>query len=351
LNARHGLDPARRPDTHRVMTDIVALKRQILAGERRALARAITLIESTREDHREAAGKLLVNLQEATGKAIRIGISGPPGAGKSTFIEAFGLALAEQGKTVGVLAVDPSSSRTGGSILGDKTRMEQLARHANAFIRPSPSGGTLGGVARRTRETIGILEAGGFDVVIVETVGVGQSEIAVSDMTDLFILLIAPGGGDELQGIKRGVMELADLVLVNKADGDLKAPARRTAADYAQALRFMRPKFPCWTPKSLLISARQGEGLDAVWEAVLAHHEALTRSGSLDDLRANQAKAWMWADIREGIAERFRQNPAVLQALAETEQAVANGTEPPSLAARRLLQLFGGNTGEPDGPP
>ena len=333
------------PDNPRHMTENENLKSLVLAGERRALARAITLIESTREDHRVKAEHLLNGIQSETGQAILIGISGPPGAGKSTFIEAFGLYLTAMDKSVGVLAVDPSSRRTGGSILGDKTRMEYLARDPRAFIRPSPSGGTLGGVARRTRETISVLDAAGFDVVIVETVGVGQSEVAVSEMTDLFILLIAPGGGDELQGIKRGVMELADLVLVNKSDGEMEPAAKRTAADYAQALRYMRPKYPCWTPETHAVSALEGKGLDIVWDDICRFRDVMEETGELAHLRSARASAWMWGDIQEGVMELFRQDPDIGDALSAAEAAVTEGRELPSSAARRLLGIFRNKAG------
>src|SRR5918996_3225725 len=253
---------------------VAPLLEPLLAGDRRALAQAITLIESTRSDHRERADMLLGALLPHAGKSVRLGITGVPGVGKSTFIERFGLSLLEQGRSLAVLAIDPSSKRGGGSILGDKTRMEELSRRTGAFIRPSPAGATLGGGARRTRETMLLVEAAGFDTVIVETVGVGQSETAVSDLVDMFIVLLLPGGGDDLQGIKRGVIELADLIVVNKADGDLKAAARRAAADYQHALRMLRSPTAGWTPEVTTCSALSGEGVAEIWAIVERYFKA-----------------------------------------------------------------------------
>src|SRR5664279_4788903 len=261
----------------------------LLAGDRRALARAITLVESTRPVDQDAAEALLTSVLSKTGRSIRIGISGAPGVGKSTFIEAFGQHLTGLGKRVAVFAIDPSSRRSGGSILGDKTRMEKLSRDSNAFIRPSPAGTTLGGVARRTRESMLIAEAAGFDVVLVETVGVGQSEMAVADMTDLFVLLASPGGGDDLQGIKRGVMELADILIVTKADGDLLPAARRAEANYQGALHLMRPKHPGLLPKVLKVSSLHSKGIAAAWSEMAAIHAALLEGGRLTRLRGEQA--------------------------------------------------------------
>jgi LAO/AO transport system kinase len=314
------------------------------AGDRRALARAITMVESTRPDHRASAVRLLDDLLPDTGRATRIGISGPPGVGKSTFIEAFGLHLVEQGHRLAVLAVDPSSSRSGGSILGDKTRMAELSRHADAFIRPTPGGEHLGGVARRTREAMLLCEAFGFDVVIIETIGVGQSEIAVADMVDLFILLVNPGGGDELQGIKRGIMELADIVLVNKADGDLAAAAGRTSADYTNALHLIRPKWKAWTARSMKCSARDGTGIAEVWDAVADFRDAVTADGELDALRSRQALAWMWSEVHDDLLDDFKADGGVRGQLATVERAVADGTLSPAAAARRLLDSFEGRT-------
>ena len=310
----------------------------VLAGERRALARAITLIESSRPDHRERADALLEALLPAAGRSVRLGVSGAPGVGKSTFIEAFGRHVIEAGHRVAVLAVDPSSKRSGGSILGDKTRMEALARDGAAFIRPSPAGTTLGGVARRTREAILACEAAGFDVMLVETVGVGQSETAVADMVDMFLLLLPPAGGDELQGIKRGIVELADLVLVNKADGELEPPARRTAADYEAAIHLLRPSAPGWTVRVQTCSALTGAGIAEAWEAVGAFRRAL--GASLQDRRARQAAAWMWNEIAEGALEALRRDNT-LCALAEAlEREVAAGRAAPAAAARRILARF-----------
>ncbi|HEY8544196.1 MAG TPA: methylmalonyl Co-A mutase-associated GTPase MeaB [Acidimicrobiales bacterium] len=309
----------------------------VRAGDRRALARSITLVESTRPDHRAQAAALLDAVLPGTGKAVRVGITGTPGAGKSTFVEELGTRLTAGGHRVAVLAVDPSSRRSGGSILGDKTRMERLARDPGAFIRPSPSGGALGGVARRTREAGLLCEAAGFDVVVIETVGVGQSEIAVADMVDCFVLLAAPGGGDELQGIKRGIMELADVILVNKADGDLEPAARRAVADYRHAVHLLRPKHDGWAVPVLPVSALAGEGVDEAWAAIERCTEHLRSTGALDRLRAGQAVAWMWDEIRETLLDAFRQDPEVARRWDEVESAVRAGRLSPTTAARRLL--------------
>lgn len=319
---------------------IGAMAAAVRAGDRRALARAITLVESTRPDHRAQAEALLAALLPHTGGAVRLGISGVPGVGKSTFIEAFGLHVIGTGARVAVLAVDPSSQRTGGSILGDKTRMEALSRHPSAFIRPSPAGSTLGGVARRTREAMLLLEAAGYDLVIVETVGVGQSETAVADMVDLFMLLLPPAGGDELQGIKKGIVELADLIVVNKADGDLVAAARHAVAEYRHALHLLRPSNPAWRVPVLSCSAITGTGVPEVWESIGRYRAALEPSGDLARRRAEQARAWMWNEIRESLMAAFADDPSVAADLARTEAAVAAGSETPGAAARRLLALF-----------
>ncbi|HEY5665221.1 MAG TPA: methylmalonyl Co-A mutase-associated GTPase MeaB, partial [Gammaproteobacteria bacterium] len=266
--------------------DAAALADAVLAGDRRALARAITLIESTRRDHRAQSGALLEQLMPHTGRSIRVGISGAPGVGKSTFIEALGNHVIDQGHRVAVLTVDPSSAISGGSILGDKTRMEMLSRRPEAYIRPSPSGNTLGGVTRRSRETLLLCEASGFDVIIVETVGVGQSETKVADMTDMFVLLLQPGGGDQLQGIKRGIMELADLVLINKADDDLEALAARSALEYRHALQLLRPRMAGWKVEVQTCSARDKVGIGEAWEVVMRHQSALEQSGELARMRA-----------------------------------------------------------------
>ncbi len=317
------------------------LAEQVRAGDRRALARAITLVESTRPDHRADAGALLDEVMADTGDAMRLGISGTPGAGKSTFIEALGLHLSDHGHRVAVLAVDPSSTRTGGSILGDKTRMGELTRRDSAFVRPSPTGGTLGGVARRTREALLLCEAAGFDVVLVETVGVGQSEVAVADMVDLFLLLLAPGAGDELQGIKRGVIELADLVVVNKADGDLAAEAKNVAAAYTSALRLIRPRTLEWEPRVLLVSALEGRGIEELWDVVEEFRAVLASSGGHERRRANQAREWMWAEVSETLLESVRGHDATAALAADLEQSVAAGALSPTAAARRLLDALG----------
>jgi len=314
----------------------------LLSGDRRALARAITLVESTRADHRAEADALLTEIMPSTGGARRVGISGAPGAGKSTLIEALGLHLVDAGRRVAVLAVDPSSTRSGGSILGDKTRMEELVRRPEAFVRPSPTGGTLGGVTRRTREALLCCEAAGFDVVIVETVGVGQSEVAVEGMVDCFLLVLAPGGGDELQGIKRGIMELADLVVVNKSDGALAAAAQSTAADYASALHLVRPKTPAWEARVVQCSALEGRGIDDVWQQVEAHHDALDASGDLATRRAEQARAWLWAEVGAGLLDRLRAHPAAASEATRLEAEVVAGTIPPTVAAARVLDAFTG---------
>jgi GTPase len=317
-----------------------ALAAAVSAGDRRALARAITLAESTRVPDRAQAERLLTALLPRTGRAMRIGISGAPGAGKSTFIEAFGLHLTGQGLKVAVLAVDPTSRRSGGSILGDKTRMEKLARDPGAFIRPSPAGGTLGGVARRTREAMLLCEAAGFDVVIVETVGVGQSETAIADMADLFVLLVSPGGGDELQGIKRGVMELADLVIVTKADGELSAAAKRAEADYQAALHLMRPKYKSLAPKAMRASALKGEGIAEAWAAIEAIHRALAQGGHLERLRAEQGRRWFWAEVEAVLKEAITADPETAGAAARAEAEVTAGKALPDAAARALIARF-----------
>ncbi|HMG40612.1 MAG TPA: methylmalonyl Co-A mutase-associated GTPase MeaB [Acidimicrobiales bacterium] len=325
------------------MTEAVpeALADALLAGDRRALARSITLVESTRPDHREEATALLDTVLPATGTAVRVGITGTPGAGKSTFVEELGTRLTGEGHRVAVLAVDPSSRRSGGSILGDKTRMERLARDPQAFIRPSPSGGALGGVARRTREAGLLCEAAGFDVVVVETVGVGQSEIAVADMVDCFVLLAAPGGGDELQGIKRGIMELADVVVVNKADGDLLPAANRAVADYRHAVHLLRPKHEGWEVPVLPASALQGSGIAETWAAIEACTAHLRTTGALEQLRSSQAVAWMWDEIRETLLDRFRHDPSVAARWPQVESAVRSGHLSPASAARALLDREG----------
>lgn len=316
------------------------LAEQVVAGDRRALARAITTVESTRPDHRDEAAALLTELLPHTGGAIRVGISGAPGSGKSTFIEALGLALIDRGHRVAVLAVDPSSTRTGGSILGDKTRMGDLTRSESAFVRPSPTAGTLGGVARRTREAMLLCEAAGFDVVMVETVGVGQSEVAVAGMVDLFAVLVAPGAGDELQGIKRGIIELADVVVVNKNDGELATAAKTTATDYASALRLVRSKTTAWTPRVVLVSSLEGTGIDELWATIDAFRAGLGATGELERRRAEQAREWMWSEVSETLMDSLRRDEHVARLVDRLEAAVTAGELPPAAAARRILDAF-----------
>ncbi len=323
-----------------MVKDPQQLVAEVLAGERRALSRAITLVESSREDHRAQAINMLEGLAPAAGKSIRIGISGVPGVGKSTFIEAFGNHIADQGHRVAVLAVDPSSAITGGSILGDKTRMETLSRRDDVFIRPSPTSGTLGGVTRRTRESMLICEAAGFDVVIVETVGVGQSETAVADMTDMFLLMLLPGGGDELQGIKRGIMELADMVIVNKADGDMTTTARHSASDYLSALKLLHPRTRNWSVPVKTCSALENRGVDEIWDTVKEYLQTITSSGELSDRRAQQSKTWMWSEISESLFTAMRLDPATSKKIEQLELAVIDGSLPPTLAASELIDTF-----------
>lgn len=312
----------------------------LLRGERRALARAITRIESQRRDHQAEAEAMLERLLPNTGNAVRLGISGAPGAGKSTFIEELGLRLVGEGKRVAVLAIDPSSRRSGGSILGDKTRMARLGREPKAYIRPSPAGETLGGVARRTREAGLLCEAAGFDVILIETVGVGQSETAVSEMVDSFLLLLSPGGGDELQGIKRGIVELADIIAVNKADGALRSAALMAARDYANAVRFLRPASAAWTPRVLTCSALEGTGMGDVWQAVLDHRRTLETEGLLASRREHQARAWLWSEVQAALAHALRADPNSRRLMGELEDATAAGQILPTRAAERLLAAF-----------
>lgn len=318
----------------------LALAEQILSGDRRALAKAITLVESTRADHGDQAVALLEALMPHTGQSIRIGVSGAPGVGKSTFIESLGNYLTEQGHQVAVLAVDPTSAVSGGSILGDKTRMETLSVNPKAFVRPSPAGKTLGGVTRRTRESLLLCEAAGYDVIIVETVGVGQSETAVSDMTDMFLLLLSPGGGDDLQGIKRGIMELADLVLVNKADGDQANLASQTVSDYRAALHFMQARTPSWTPQVEACSALNNTNIETAWSVVTEFRQALVASGELTALRAQQARAWMWAETAEMLIAGLKNHPTIKSMVPELEQQVLAGTLPAIVAAERLIEHY-----------
>lgn len=313
----------------------------IPTSDRAALARAITLMESTRDDHQAEAQALLAALLPKTGKSIRVGITGVPGVGKSTFIETFGLHVIAQGHKVAVLAIDPSSVRTGGSILGDKTRMSKLSQHEMAYIRPSPTSGSLGGVARRTREAMLLCEAAGYDVIVVETVGVGQSEIEVADMVDMFLLLLLPGSGDELQGIKKGIVELADLIVVNKADGDLAMQAKRVRADYSAALRMLHPSNGLWQPKAVTCSALMEQGIGEVWSEVKEFARIMNESGDLQKHRSHQAVSWMWKEIREMLLLRFKNNTAVASYIQQMENAVQQGTMTPTQAGRDLLDMFG----------
>ncbi|MDH3263162.1 MAG: methylmalonyl Co-A mutase-associated GTPase MeaB [Paracoccaceae bacterium] len=324
------------------MSDVEILAEAVEAGDRRALARAITLVESARADHRETAGELLARLAGSGREALRIGLSGTPGVGKSSFIEAFGTMLTGQGLRVAVLAVDPSSARTGGSILGDKTRMERLARAPGAYIRPSPAQAELGGVARRTREAVALCEAAGFDVVVIETVGVGQSETMVAGMSDLFVLLIAPAGGDELQGVKRGIMEMADLVLVNKADGELKPAATRTCADYAGALRLLRrrPQDPQGIPRAMTVSALEATGIAEAWAEMQALAEWRKAEGHWAARRAAQAREWFEAELRRGLLTRLDADPDLAERSRALGAAVGRGEIAPARAAAEVLAGF-----------
>ena len=316
------------------------LAESVINGDRRALARAITLVESGRADHRAEAQELLDELAKDGRQALRIGMSGTPGVGKSTFIEAFGCMLTGQGKRVAVLAVDPSSVRSGGSILGDKTRMERLSRDPNAFIRPSPSQAQLGGVSRRTRDAVVVCEAAGFDVVLIETVGVGQSETIVAEMSDIFVLLIAPAGGDELQGVKRRIMEIADLILVNKADSELKSTATRTAADYAGALRLLRkrdgdaPDFP----KAMTVSAQEMTGLSEAWSEMQSLAEFRRESGFWDARRSAQAREWFADEVRRGLMAQLTADPKAEAAMSALSEAVSSGQRSPGAAAKEALR-------------
>lgn len=312
----------------------------VRAGDRRAVAKAITLLESTRAEDAALGQEVLEALVPETGGSIRVGITGPPGVGKSTLIEALGLHLVERGERVAVLAVDPSSPVSGGSILGDKTRMERLAQADTAFIRPSPSGGCLGGVAHRTREAMLVCEAAGYGVVLVETVGVGQSEVGVRSMVDFFGVLLQPGAGDGLQGMKRGVLELADALIVTKADGDQRRLAERTRADHAQALELFRRTSAAWAPRVVAVSAASGAGIPELWEVVLEHHRALDAAGELAARRTRQAREWMWSLVQEGLERDFRAHPEVARRIAGLEADVEARRTSPAAAARALLEAF-----------
>ncbi|MEU8680029.1 methylmalonyl Co-A mutase-associated GTPase MeaB [Streptomyces sp. NPDC048611] len=321
--------------------DVERYAEGVRAGSRAWIARAVTLVESTRPDHRAAAQRLLVELLPHSGAARRVGISGVPGVGKSTFIDALGTLLTGMGHRVAVLAVDPSSSRTGGSILGDKTRMERLATDPAAFVRPSPTSGTLGGVARATRESIVVMEAAGYDVILVETVGVGQSETTVANMVDTFLLLTLARTGDQLQGIKKGVLELADLVSVNKADGPHERDARSAARELSGALRLLQPPDAAWTPPVLTCSAREGTGLKGVWERVEQHRTLLESTGALAERRRVQQVDWTWSMVRERLIDRLQEHPEVRRVGPEVERAVRAGEITATLAAEHLLTAFG----------
>ena len=322
--------------------DITELGDKIIKGDRRALARGITLVESARADHRAQTAQLMDVLRHNNRQALRIGLSGTPGVGKSTFIESFGMILLDQGLRVAVLAVDPSSARSGGSILGDKTRMDRLARERAAFIRPSPSQTHLGGVARRTREAVALCEAAGFDVVLIETVGVGQSETVVAEMSDIFLLLLAPAGGDELQGVKRGIMEMADIILVNKADGDLKSTAMRTCADYAGALRLLRkrPQDPDGFPKAMTVSALQEDGLAQAWEEITTLVEWRKAESHWTAARAEQARFWFEQELRQALLAQLERGDTKAD-VAKLGDAVASGRMSPALAAQEMLKRLG----------
>ena len=312
----------------------------ILQGNRRAIAKTITLLESTRPESFEQGQELLESLLPHAGQALRIGITGVPGVGKSTFIEAIGLFLIEQGHRVAVLAVDPSSQLTGGSIMGDKTRMNELAQHPHAFIRPSPSSGILGGVARKTRETMLICEAAGYDVVIVETVGVGQSETIVASMVDLFLLLMLPNAGDELQGIKKGVLELADLVVINKSDGKQETLAKTAQSEYRKALHLLPSSKNSWTPQILRCSALEKRGMDKIWDSVKSFSKALQNSGEWEKQRRKQTGKWMWSLVEEGLLTNFRNHPDLQKQIPELEKEVESGKMLPTTAARKLLDSW-----------
>lgn len=311
----------------------------IRSGDRSGLARAITLVESTRQDHRSQAQQLLLELSPEGGNALRVGITGVPGVGKSTTIEALGMYLIEQGHRVAVLAVDPSSTRTGGSILGDKTRMGRLSVHPDAYIRPSPTSGTLGGVAKATRETVVLLEAAGFDVILIETVGVGQSEVTVANMVDTFVFLTLARTGDQLQGIKKGVLELADIVVVNKADGEHAIEAKKAALELSGALRLIYPHDTLWRPPVLTMSALENNGVSEMWDTVLQHRAVLTEAGEFEAKRRRQQVDWMWAMVRDAVLDRVLNAPDVKASRADIEQQVREGTLTPALAAEQLLNL------------
>ncbi|MBF6170884.1 methylmalonyl Co-A mutase-associated GTPase MeaB [Nocardia blacklockiae] len=350
LSTERGLPPAVRADARaggggggrRREVDVAQLARSVREGERAGLARAITLVESTRADHRDAAQRLLLELTPDVGRieSNRVGITGVPGVGKSTFIDALGMYLIGQGHRVAVLAVDPSSTRTGGSILGDKTRMARLAVQRDAYIRPSPTAGTLGGVAKATRETIVLLEAAGYDVILVETVGVGQSEVTVANMVDVFCFLTLARTGDQLQGIKKGVLELADLVAVNKADGRHELEAKSAARELQGAMRLIHPRESLWRPPVLTMSGLNGSGLDTFWDTVLEHRRVLTEAGEFAEKRRRQQVDWTWTMVHDQLLRRLADNPAVKSIRAQVEKGVRDGSLTPALAAEEVLRAF-----------
>jgi LAO/AO transport system kinase len=320
--------------------DLADLARGIRAHERAVIARAITLIESRRSDHQKAARRLVQELLPLTGKAIRVGITGAPGVGKSTTIDALGTFLTGKGHKVAVLAVDPSSTRGGGSILADKTRMPRLGSDGNAFVRPSPSSGTLGGVAAKTRESMLICEAAGYDVVLVETIGTGQSETVVADMTDFFLVLMLPGAGDELQGLKKGVIEIADMIAINKADGDNIKRAQAAAAEYRAALHILNPRSRSWSPPVVTYSALTGAGIAELWDSILDHRQRMGKAGELDARRREQQVKWMWAMLEERVFARLKSNPALRAKLPRIEAAVGAGRMSPALAVEEIASLL-----------
>ncbi len=335
-------EAAARPPVRAVAPSVDDYVAGVLAHNRAFLGRTITLIESRNLNHQRLANEILLKLLPHAGRAFRIGITGVPGVGKSTFIEAFGTNLIKQGLKVAVLAVDPTSPLSGGSILGDKTRMVSLSTQQNAFIRPSPSGGTLGGVTRTTRQTMVVCEAAGFDVILVETVGTGQSEVAVSDMTDFFLVLMLPGAGDELQGIKKGVLEIADMLVINKADADNERRARQAMVHYRNALHIMAPRSPTWTPPVLMCSSLNNKGLDQVWEKLTEYRQKLTETGEFKEKRRSQRVKWMWAMLQDRLMTDLKTHPRVTEALPQIERDLHHGELTVTLAVEKILELFRG---------